>query len=131
MKRLILVTMMFSMLSIAGCGSELVYVEQSPPSISTHKQAQDLVNYYVTGSIDFYAPDNDVDTVEIIVVNSRGNEVDHTLTSLGSFAGRSSGTISFTIDYYNYGPDYYSYTVSLTDKAGWMSNPVYGSFRVI
>lgn len=131
MKKLILVAMVS--LLVTGCGGELslmVPVERSAPSISTYKQVQDLVNWYVTGTIDFHAPDNDVASIEIAVFNSRGSEVERTVTSLATFAGKVSGTISFTIDYYNYRPDYYSYSVVVTDTSGMMSNAVYGAFRV-
>lgn len=134
MKRL-LVTMLLLMTMIAGCGSEIsvalpIFYYESPPTITNYHHTQDVANSYVDGSVEFYAPDTDLDTITIIVNNSRGIEIEHTITSLGSFAGRSSGVISFSIDYINYRPDNYTFTIYLTDRAGYMSNPVYGSFRV-
>ncbi|HIJ86484.1 MAG TPA: hypothetical protein HPP97_02235 [Desulfuromonadales bacterium] len=134
MKRLILVSMLLLMTMIAGCGSEISVMlplyYNSPPTITTYHFTQDVVNSYVDGTVEFYAPDTDLDTITIIVINSRGAETSHTITSLGSLAGRSSGTISFTIDYINYRPDDYTFTIFLTDRAGYLSNAVYGSFRV-
>jgi len=133
MKRL-LVTMLLFMTMVAGCGSEISVVlpiyTNSPPTITTYHNTQDVVNSYVDGTVEFYAPDSDLDTITIIVADSRGAEREHTITTLGLFAGRSSGVISFSIDYINYRPDDYTFTIYLTDRAGYMSNPVYGSFRV-
>ncbi|MDD2737024.1 MAG: hypothetical protein PHF56_24075 [Desulfuromonadaceae bacterium] len=134
MKRLILVTMLLLMTMIAGCGSEVSIVLplyfDSSPAITTYHYTQDVVNSYVDGSVEFYAPDSDLDGRTITVVNSRGTEIEHTITSLGAFAGSSSGTIAFTIDYIHYRPEDYTFTIYLTDRAGYMSNPVFGSFRV-
>lgn len=134
MKRLILVAMVLLMTMIAGCGSEVSIVlplyYDSLPEITTCHYTQDVVNSYVDGTVEFYAPDSDLGSITITVVNSRGTEIEHTITSLGAFAGRSSGTIPFTIDYIHYRPDDYTFTIYLTDRAGYMSNPVYGSFRV-
>jgi hypothetical protein len=132
MKRLILVTMLLLTTMIAGCGSEIsvvlpVYYDSSP-TITTYHHTQDVVNSYVDGTVEFYAPDRDLDSISITVVNSRGIEIEHTITSLGAFAGRSSGAISFTIDYINYRPDDYTFTIYLTDRAGYLSNPVYPEF---
>jgi hypothetical protein len=131
MKRLILVTMLFLMTMIAGCGELLpASSDYLPPKITTYHHTQDVLNSYVDGTLEFYAPDSDLDTITISVVNSRGTEIEHTITYLSSFAGRSSEAIYFTIDYINYRPDDYTYTIYLTDRAGYMSNPVYGAFRV-
>ena len=83
---------------IAGCGSEIsvvlpVYYDSSP-TITTFHHTQDVVNSYVDGTVEFYAPDRDLDSISITVVNSRGVEIEHTITPLGAFAGRSSGAIS-------------------------------------
>lgn len=134
MKLFILFTMLLLMMMIAGCGSEISIVlpayYNSPLTITNYHHTQDVVNSYIDGTVEFYAPDSDLDTITISVVNSRGVEVEHTVTSLGSFAGRSSGVISFSIDYINYRPDDYTFTIYLTDRVGYMSNAVYGSFRV-
>ena len=135
MKRLILVAMLLLMTMITGCGSEIsvalpIVFYDSPPTITTYRHTQDVVNSYVDGTVEFYAPDNDITSVTITVVNFRGTEIEHTVTSLGAFAGITTGAISFSIDYINYRPDDYTFTIYLTDRAGYMSNPVYGSFRV-
>lgn len=134
MKRLILIAMLVLMTMMAGCGSEisvtLPLYYNAPPTITKTLYSQDVVYLYVDGTVDFYAPDSDIDTITIVVANSRGYEISHTVTSLNSLAGMSSGEISFTIDYLNYLRDDYTFTIFLTDRAGYLSNPVYGSFRV-
>jgi hypothetical protein len=122
------------MTMIAGCGSEVsvmlpLYYESSP-AITNFHYTQDVVNSYVDGTVAFYAPDSDLGSITITVVNSRGAEISRTITSLGAVAGRSSGTIPVSIDYINYRPDDYTFTIYLTDRAGYVSNPVYGSFRI-
>lgn len=134
MKRLILIAMSVLMLLAAGCGSDVTVVlpifSYDSPAITNYHYSQDAANSFVDGTVEFSAPVYDLDTITITVVNSRGIEVEHTVTSLGAYVGRSTGTISFTIDYINYRPDLYSFTIYLTDRAGYMTNPVYGSFRV-
>lgn len=134
MKRLFMVIMSTLMLLTAGCGSEVaVFLPipvASPPSIITYHHSQDVVNRFVDGSVEFYAPDFDLDTITVSITNSRGVLIEETVTTLAGYEGRTTGTISFTIDYLNYRPDDYNYTIYLTDTAGFISNPVYGSFRV-
>lgn len=134
MKQLILVTMSVIMFLISGCGSEISVVwpifQYDPPTISDFIYSQDTVNSYVNGTVDFYAPDHDLDSIIISVRDSRGVEIQSIVTSLGGYSGQSAGTISFSIDYINYQPDSYYFTIYLTDYWGYMSNPVYGSFSV-
>ena len=134
MKRLILVAMSLIMFLISGCGSEITVVwpifQYDPPTISNFHYSQDRVNSYVDGTVDFYAPDHDLDSITISVRDSRGIEVERTVTSLGAYSGQAAGTISFSIDYFNYQPDTYYLTIYVTDYWGYMSNPVYDSFSV-
>lgn len=138
MKRLILVTMSLLVLLVAGCGSEVSVVIPIPvpiriftgPSITHSQYSQDTVNKFVDGSVDFYAPDSDIDTITISVVDSGGVLVERIVTSLAGLTGMTTGTISFSIDYLGYRPDSYTFTIYLTDRAGYFSNAVYGSFTV-
>lgn len=136
MKRLILVTMSLLVLLVAGCGSEISVVIPIPiriftgPSITHSQYSQDTVNKFVDGSVDFYAPDSDIETITISVVDSGGALVERTVTSLAGLTGMTTGTISFSIDYLGYRPDSYTFTIYLTDRAGYFSNAVYGSFTV-
>lgn len=115
MKRLILVAMSVIMFLISGCGSEITVVwpifQYDSPTISDFHYSQDMLNHYVDGTVDFYAPDHDLDSITISVTNSRGVEVERTVTSLGGYSGQSAGTISFSIDNINYQPDTYYFTV--------------------
>lgn len=136
MKRLLLVMMLLPMLLVAGCGSEISVVIPIPipitisPSITYNQYTQDTVNSYVDGAVDFYAPDHDLDTITITVFDSRGVLVTNTVSSLGAYAGQSTGTISYSIDYLNYRPDNYTFSIYVTDRWGYISNSVYGSFWV-
>ena len=134
MKRLILVTMSVIMFLISGCGSEISVVwpifQYDPPTISDFIYSQDTVNSYVDGTVYFYAPDHDLYSLTISVKDSRGYEIERTVTSLGGYSGQSAGTIPFSIDYIDYQPDIYYFTIYLTDYWGYLSNPVYGSFSV-
>lgn len=134
MKRLILVAMSVIVFLISGCGSEITVVwpifQYDPPTISDFIYSQDTVNSYVDGTVAFYAPDHDLDSITISVMDSGGVEVKRIVTSLGAYSGQSAGTIPFSIDYFDYQPDSYYFTIYVTDYWGYMSNPVYGSFSV-
>lgn len=133
MKRLILVTMSVLMFSIAGCGGDISVFIPIPiiisPSITHNQYTQDMVNSFVDGTVDFYAPDHDLDTITITVFDSKGVLVANTVSSLGAYAGQSTGTISYSIDYLNYRPENYTFSIYVTDRWGYLSNSVYGSFR--
>lgn len=134
MKKFFLTTTLLLMFITAGCGSEISFVVPIPflsaPAITYYQYSQDSLNFFVDGTVEFSAPDFDLDTITVSIVDSRGVVTQQTVTSLGAFRGLSSGTIPFSIDYINYRPDIYSFTIYLTDKAGYTSNPVYGYFRV-
>jgi len=134
MKRFILVMMSLLMLLTAGCGSEVTFVVPIPflaaPSITYYQYSQDSADLFVDGTVEFSAPGFDLNTITVSTVDSRGMVTEQTVTSLGAFNGISYGTIPFSIDYISYRPDTYTFTIYLTDKAGYISNPVYGSFRV-
>lgn len=136
MKRTIMLAISIMVLALAGCGSEVSVVIPIPipivitPLITSSQYTQDTVNYFVDGSVDFYAPDTDLDTITISIVDSGGFVVDRKVKPLVGLTGRTSGTISFSIDYLAYRPDTYTFSVYLTDRAGYFSNAIYGTFRV-
>lgn len=136
MKRMILLVMSLMMLGLAGCGSEVSVVIPidipviTPPTITSSQYTQDTVNRFVDGSVDFYAPYSDIDTITISVMDSRGFVLERTVTALTGLTGRTTGTISFSIDYIAYRPDTYTFSVYLTDRAGYFSNAIYGTFWV-
>ena len=135
MKRGFLLVISLMMIGLAGCGSEISVVVPIPipiivpPSITSSQFSQDTANFFVNGSIDFYAPDFDLDTMTVSVVDSRGGVAERTVRTLTGVAGRTSGTISFSIDYITYRPDTYTFTIYVTDRAGYISNAIYGTFR--
>ena len=142
MKKLFLLIMSGLALMLAGCGDVTVYapiVIDTPPSITV--LSQDLPDFALFGqgmgiatahaSVDFFDPDGDVSAISISVVNSRGIEVSRTVTSLPDYIGLTRGNISFSIDFNTLLIENYSFTVYLTDRRGNVSNPVFGSYRVI
>lgn len=124
---------------LAGCGSDVqisatvpvVVPVVSGPSIDSMSFSLDTARHFVVGSINFSAPHSDLDSMTVVVTDSRGNEVARTLTDLRAYAGYAAGTLSFSIDYIAYLPGTYTFTLYLTDRAGLLSNPVYGTFVVI
>lgn len=125
-------------LFLAGCGSEITITASVPapepviypPSITALQFHKDTIRKFVVGTIDFTAPDTDLDTMTIVVSDGTGREVSRTVTDLRAFAGQTFGTISFSVDYLPLLPDSYSFTLYLTDLRGFLSNPVYGTFLV-
>ena len=122
------------MLVTAGCGTNTsdVFIAPltHPPSIAALLFTKDTTNLFITGSIDFLAPDVDLDTIVITAINSRGFAVSQTTTDLSAFRGLASGTIPFAIDYAVFLPDTYTFTVFVTDLAGSFSNQLVGTFSV-
>lgn len=132
MKRMLLLMMSVMMLVTAGCGSEVTVTIPliQAPEITAARFSQDVVNRFVDGSIDFFAPDTDLDTVTITVTDSRGFGVTRTVTDLLAFRGQVRGTITLSVDYLTYLPDTYTISVFLTDRIGLNSNPVFYTFVV-
>jgi hypothetical protein len=130
------------MLVNAGCGSEVTVVAStgngtivvttgSPPSIVLAQFVQDTVNRTVFGSIDFTASASNLATRTITVTDSSGALVYRIVEDLAAFSGLISGSISFSINYALFLPDTYAVTIFVTNSVGDLSNPVYGSFRVL
>lgn len=132
MKRIMLLILASMVLLTAGCGSEVtvvIPVAQSP-EITAARFSQDVFRSFVDGSIDFFAPDTDLDTITTTVTDSRGFNVTRTVTDLIAFRGQVRGTIALTVNYQTYQQDTYTITVFLTDRIGLSSNPVFYTFVV-
>lgn len=134
MKRLLLGMLSMMLLVMSGCGDASVSVvvpvtHVNPPSITSYQFTKDTLTRFIDGSVDFYAPDSDIDTITITVFNSSGFQVARTRTAL-SLPGVIRGTISFSIDYSAYFADTYTFSIFLTDFNGNTSNQIVDTFRV-
>ncbi|HLO24572.1 MAG TPA: hypothetical protein VK187_00555 [Geobacteraceae bacterium] len=133
MKKALLLALGLMMLVTAGCGSDttVAFVTPSaPPSIAALQFTQDRTTLFVTGSVEFLAPDVDLDVIVITAINSKGFAVSQTTTDLTFFAGQTFGIIPFAIDYAVFPSDTYTFTVFVTDLAGSFSNQLVGTFQV-
>jgi hypothetical protein len=137
MKRVLLGLMAIMMLVMSGCGDASVAVVIpigpviQPPSITSHQFSKDPVTEFIDGSVDFYAPDSDIDTMTVVVFDPRGYEISRSQTLI-NLTGVVQGTIPFSIDYATYPSDTYAYTFSiyLTDFNGNTSNQAVDTFWV-
>ena len=138
MKRMLGAMVVAMALMLGGCGGEVRVSASVPlevpvvyaPAVTTMDFSLDAARQFVVGSVDFSDPDADLDTMTVVVTDSRGFEVARTVTDLRSFFGYTGGVISFSIDYIAYLPGTYDFTLYLTDRFGNLSNPVYGTFRI-
>jgi hypothetical protein len=125
------------MLLISGCGDPglLLVIPighvAGPPSITSYQFTQDSVAEFIDGSVDFYAPDADIDTITVAVFDSRNRVISRTTTKR-NLQGLIRGRIFFSIDYATYPADPYAYSfrIYLTDFNGFSSNQVEDIFRV-
>jgi len=129
MKRLIFGLLMILMAGLSGCGGSSVTV--NPPSITSYQFTKDAVREYIDGSVNYYAPDSDIDTMTVVTYDSRGIERSRTQTLI-NHPGTAQGTIPFSIDYLTFPSDAYAYTFSvyLTDFNGYTSNQAVDSFYI-
>lgn len=133
MKRLLLGILAVAMLVLSGCGdsSVTVVVPLQPPSITTLSFTQDRIDEFIDGSVDFFAPSSDIDTITVEVFDSRGVLVISTTTARNLFE-LERGTIFFSIFYGDrtFLVDTLTLSVYLTDFNGFRSARVEGSFPV-
>lgn len=129
---------------LSSCGSE-VQVTATVPVTVAYAPTISLVHYTpdyaflgdghgivtVSGTVDFVDPDADISTMTLSVVDSQGFLVSRSVSPLPAFYGYSQGTVFFAIDFSTLAVDTYTFSVSLSDSAGNMSNPVFGAFRVV
>lgn len=134
--------MAMMMLVMSGCGDgsvavvvplEPVIIEPviSPPSITAYRFTKDPLTEFIDGSVDFQAPDSDIDTMTVVVIDPRGFEISRTITLI-SLGGVAQGTIPFSIDYATFPSSAFAYTFSiyLTDFNGNTSNQAVDTFLV-
>jgi hypothetical protein len=137
MKRLLLGMMAMMMLVMSGCGDASVAVVIpvgpviSPPSITAYRFTKDPVTEFIDGSVDFQAPDSDIDTMTVVAINPEGFEISR-VVKLINLKGVVQGTIPFTIDYATFPSSAFAYTFSiyLTDFNGNTSNQAVDTFFV-
>jgi len=134
MKRAFAVFLAMLMLVISGCGDASVSVVIpitiiEPPSITAYQFSKDQASQFVDGSVDFIAPDSDIDTITIAVFDSNGFLVDRVRTAL-RLPGVTSGRIPFSIDYRTYFNGTYTFSVFVTDFNGNTSNQIVDRFSV-
>jgi hypothetical protein len=84
-----------------------------------------------SAAIDSFDPDADVSSLTVSVVDSHGFLASQTVMSLPGFTGFSRGTISFALEFNTGIIESYTFTAFVTDRSGRMSNPVFGTFRVL
>lgn len=134
MKRALLSILMVTMLVISGCGdgSVAVYVPIGPvdPSITSYSFGPGTLYGYINGSVDFLAPDSDIDTITVVVVNSSNVPMSRTDTRANLPVGTTSGRIPFSIDYNTYPSGTYYFTVYVTDFNRNISNSIADKFLV-
>jgi hypothetical protein len=133
MKRLLLGMMAIMMLVMSGCGgsTETVVVPE-PPSISLNQFTKDTAAEFIDGSIDFFAPDSDADTITVAVFDSSGAVVfrKETLLNLQDVFDVIRGTVPFSIDYVTYPAGTFTFSIFVTDVNGNTSNLVVNAFSV-
>ncbi|NTV49533.1 MAG: hypothetical protein HGB32_01730 [Geobacteraceae bacterium] len=137
MKRLLVSMLTIVMLVLSGCGDATVSIlipigpVIEPPAITSYQFTKNTVTELIEGSVDFYAPDSDIDTMTVVVFDPRGYEIFRSKTFI-YLTGAVSGTIPFRIDYYYYPSEVFAYTFSiyLTDFNGNTSNQAVDTFNV-
>jgi len=134
MKRFLTGLLAMTMLVLSGCGDASVSVIipitlADPPSITSYQFTKNTATEFINGSVDFFAPDSDIDTITIAVFDSRVGLVTRTRTAL-NLPGVTRGTISFSIDYVTYPADTFTFSIFLTDFNGNTSNQIVDTFRV-
>lgn len=129
MKRALLGMLAVMMLVMSACGdsSVTVVVPLEPPSITSFEFIQDRTTEFIVGSVNFFAPDSDIDTMTVAVFDSRGFQISRT-TTLIDLPNVIRGTIPFSIDYFTFPAGTFTFSVFLTDFNGFTSNQVVGSF---
>jgi len=134
MKRLLLGMVAMMMLVMSGCGEVSISVAipiipSEPPTITSYQFTKNTATEFINGSVDFFAPDSDIDTITIAVFDSRGFQVARTTTAL-NLPGVINGTVFFSIDYRTYPADMFTFSIFLTDFNGNTSNQIVDVFRV-
>lgn len=128
MKRIIFGILAIMMAGLSGCG-ETTTVTVNPPSITSYRFTKDAVTEYIDGNAGYFAPDSDIDSMTVVVFDSRGFEISRTKTFL-NLPGITQGTVFFSIDYLTYPADKFTFSIYLTDFNGYTSNQIVDTFQV-
>ena len=134
MKRLLVMMVAMLTLVVAGCGDGSVTVvvpisQPQPPTIESYQFTKNTATQFVLGSVNYFAPDSDIDTMTVTVFTSSGIQTSRSVTLINQ-PNVVRGTISFSIDYVNLPADAYTFSIFLTDFNGLTSNQVVDTFRV-
>lgn len=132
MKKYLLGMITMILMVMMGCGDSSVTVVVpviSPPEITSFEFTKNSTTFFITGSVTFNAPDSDIDTMTVTVLNSQGGETFRSTTLL-NLPGVINGTIPFSIDYATFPPDLYTFSIFITDFNGNTSNQAVDTFRV-
>jgi hypothetical protein len=131
MKKLLLSMLTMMTLVMSGCGgsSVAVVVPVEPPSITSSQFSQDRVAEFIDGSVDFFAPDSDIDTITVAVFDSSGAVI-FRKESLLNLQAVVHGTVPFSIDYVTYPAGTFTFSIFLTDFNGNTSNLIGGTFSI-
>lgn len=136
MKKMLVGMLAILMLALSGCGgggetvgpvAPVVYA----PSITSYQFTKNSATEFINGSVSFYAPDSDIDSMTVVAFDSRGYEWSRTKILINQ-PGVIQGTIPFSINYRSFPSDVYAYTFSiyLTDFNGYTSNQAVDTFWV-
>ncbi|MDD2897872.1 MAG: hypothetical protein PHI31_04080 [Desulfuromonadaceae bacterium] len=139
MKNVFFGLMVALMLAMSGCGEATIGVAVdipiafiNPPAITFHTYTKDTATEHIYGSINFDAPDSDIDSMTVVVYNPRGVELSRVTTYPTNLSGATRGTIPFSIDYFTFPSESnpYTFSIYLTDFNGNTSNQAVDTFRV-
>lgn len=134
MKRLLVGLVAMLTLVMTGCGDGSVtvvvpIVTPQPPTIESYAFTKNTASLFVLGSVNYFAPDSDIDSMTVTVFNSSGFQAARSVTIINQ-PGVVRGTIPFSIDYANLLADTYTFSIFLTDFNGLTSNQIVDTFRV-
>lgn len=132
MKRILLGMLAVMMLVMSACGDSSVTVVAplEPPTITSFQFTQDRTDEFIDGSVGFFAPDSDIDTMTITVINNSGGSVQFRTTTLINLPDVIRGTIPFSIDYLAFPAGTFTISVFLTDFNGLSSTQAVGVFSI-
>jgi hypothetical protein len=134
MKKMLAGMLAITVLMLTGCGDASISVvipitQVDPPTITSYQFTKNSATESIDGSVNFFAPDSDIDTITIAVFNSSGFQVARTRSAL-NLPGEIRGSIPFRIDYASFVADTYTFNIFLTDFIGNSSNQIIDTFRV-
>jgi hypothetical protein len=130
MKKLLLGMLTIMTLVMSGCGgSTVAVVVPIEPSITSSRFTQDTVAEFIDGSVNFFAPDSDIDTMTVSVFDSSGTVI-FRKESLLDLRDVIQGIVPFSIDYLTFPAGTFTFSIFLTDFNGNTSNQFVGTFSI-